>query len=359
MRLAWLIALFSLGAAFACVDGTDFTPPCQGCLPSADAGADAGVLDAGGDAGLDAGEDAGVDAGVDAGTRDAGGALTVNEWNLEFFGKADAGPTDDVAQEQNAAQVMGDADADLWALEEVCDEASFQQLLSDLKAQHPFEDYGYVLANDPNLGHAYSGYGGAWGQKTALLYRKSVASVLDAQLLYRTDLDPNWSSTFASRDPLEVHLRLNLGNGTRDVYVIVVHLKASADPGSYAQRQQAAADLLAYLSEPARSSAPVIVVGDWNDDLDQSITSDGAGGYEPSPFQNLVDDSVHFLFPTKSFSDDGVSTTAFFPTPIDHHLITDELFGNLVPGSAAVINTYPLRYSTSDHYPTSARYQFP
>lgn len=345
MRRSWVVALLSLGCVAACVTGTDYTPPpCPGCAPL-----------------LDAGSDAGVDAGV-GGPFDAGpGVLTVAEWNLEFFGKADAGPSDDALQTANVSAVMGPLNADLWALEEVCDEDHFHQVIENLRVQYG-EDYGYVLANDPSIGNAYPGFAGSWGQKTAVLYKKSVATLLGAQLVYQS----GWGGDFVGRDPLELHLRLDpQGGAAQEAYFIVIHLKALADDASYALRQRESVDLKGYLDSD-RASDAVFVVGDWNDQLDRSITCNGSV-CNASPFANFVEDPGHYRFVTDGFGP-SEPTTVHYASAIDHHLITDELMDRYVPGSAHVDRPdqpghvpYIPEYgrTTSDHFPTVTRYRFP
>jgi endonuclease/exonuclease/phosphatase family metal-dependent hydrolase len=310
----------------------------------------------------DAGQpDAGPPPFIDAGTRDAG-VIVVGEWNIQFFGKSDAGPNDDALQAANVTTVMGYENADIWTLEEVCDDQVdyLDQVISTLRTQYG-EDYDYVLANDPTIGHAYSGYGGNWGQKTAVLWKKSVATKVGAQLLYDTSIDPSWGSNFATRDPLEVHLTLNTPSGPQDIYVIAVHLKSGASSSDYSERQTEAADLKAYLDQN-RAGVPVFVSGDWNDDLDASI-------YQSSqtPFQNFLNDSANYKFPSADY--DTQRTEISYTSAIDHHLISNELFGNYVAGSAHVgrpdqgtnsplISGYNTD-NTSDHYPTFATYEFP
>jgi hypothetical protein len=139
------------------------------------------------------------------GTTGTSASLRVAEWNIEFFGKADAGPTDDALQTANVGAVVGPIAPDVMAFEEVCDTADFAAVVSGLHAQFGL-DYTAIVANDPSLANAYANYGGTWGQKTALLFQSSVATRVSAQLVFRSDIDPSWGSTFSSRTPLEVQL---------------------------------------------------------------------------------------------------------------------------------------------------------
>ena len=330
-----------------------------GCGPSSPSSPDAGTLDAGSvpDAGiLDAGPtpDAGA---LDAGpTPDAGDlTLSMGEWNVEFFGLADGGPVDDAVQGANVATIMGRADMDLWALEEVCDETAFNQVLDQLRTQYG-QDFGVVYPDDPTaVSNPNPSYGSVWHQRTALVYRKSVATVVGADLVHRTDLDPSWTSAFAgTRDPLEVHLQIAAPSGEKDLWVLVIQLKAGPDTGSYAKRQAAAADLHAYLAS-AHPGDAVIVAGDWNDTLVGSICATCGD----SPFAVLVNDTANVLFPTLALAVDGGTTeTDFDDSVVDNHMITAPLFGAYL-GEVGRVDVSSVDYagdSTSDHYPTFVRY---
>jgi len=313
-----------------------------GCLrgnPVTPTAADAGPVDSGS---FDAGS-------FDAGPVDAGPAgpvsLTVAEWNLDFFGRADAGPTDDDLQATHVAAVMAQVNPDVWALEEVCDEGHFADVVQSVSASTG-RPMVALLANDPNLGNPYADYGGTWGQKTAVLFDSSVLAVVDAQLVYRRA----WGANFSSRDPLEVHFKVRATGA--ELWILVVHLKALAELDAYDVRVQASQDLQGYVNQ-VHANDRVMVIGDWNDDLDGSIL---AG--KPSPFENFLDDPA-YQFATLPFANAQESTTADHTGhPIDHHLITAPLFQALVPGSAEIIKPNIAGYAdnTSDHYPTVVRY---
>lgn len=323
--LAALVASCSLAA---CLAGRTPDPGCARCA----------------DAGVDGGSPA-----VDPGT------FAIAEWNLEFFGHPQMGPANEPLQASNVASVMGRIDADLWAVEEVCDPAALERVLDQLRADAG-EDYAAVVAGDPTLGNADPGFGGDFGQKTAVIYRKDRVAVLGAQLVQ----GPGWDEDFVRRRPLEVRLRLSGDGGTtRELTFLVVHLKAGAEESSYALRQREAADLKAYLDAQHAQDA-VLVAGDWNDDLDESITCAADGGCLPSPFTPFLEDGAHYRFPTQAFDPDR-RTTVRYASAIDHQLITDELFGALVAGSAEVVHPGVADYgaSTSDHYPTVVRYRLP
>lgn len=269
-------------------------------------------------------------------------SFDVAEWNVEWLGHSSFGPTDEALQLANVRDVIQGTDFDLWALEEVVSQVSW----SDLKSQLP--GYAGLLANDASVAQG-SSYYTSGEQKVGLLYKSSVVSVQSAKLIL-TDQDYN----FAGRPPLEVKLTATLNGASVSFVVIVFHAKALSDADSYNRRSLASSALKTYL-DSAYPTERVIVLGDYNDDLDVSIY-----GNKPSPYKGFVDDTARYSFPSKAFTDAGVGTTASSSTPIDHHMITNETVPLYVAGSAEVykLGAYIAQYSTttSDHYPTLARY---
>src|SRR5262249_10447716 len=161
---------------------------------------------------------------------------------------------------------------------------------------------------------------------------------------------------FARRPPLQVTLRVTLNGATEDIVVIVLHAKCCSDSDSWTRRRNAANALKSYLDTDFPTQK-VWVIGDFNDDLDTSITPQHA-----SPYANFVNDAARYRFPTQALSNSGISSTTSFPDTIDHHLNSNEVYATYVPGSVEVyrVDQYIPNYATttSDHYPVLSRYNF-
>lgn len=274
-------------------------------------------------------------------------ALEVANWNLEWFGDANNGPGDDALQLQNAVKVMRSVDADVWALQEIVDVADFEAL----KAQLPGYD-GFVASDALLEGSDEQEYS-ADEQKLAVLFRSERVQLVRA-LLVRRDRASLW----AGRPPLRVDLRVSDGGATTELTVIVVHLKAFAGTTEWAMRRDEALVLKEYLDLNLPLQR-VLVLGDWNDDLDVSIAKPN-----PTPFQSFLDDPADYTFVTQPLTTGGQSTTVGYSDPIDHQLATNELRADYVAGSLAVFKpttAFIPSYgdTTSDHYPVSSRYAFP
>jgi endonuclease/exonuclease/phosphatase family metal-dependent hydrolase len=270
--------------------------------------------------------------------------LDIANWNLEWFGDAANGPSNEPLQLANVKDVIGGTDADIWGLEEVVSNSQWNSLLAGLPG------YAGVLASDASVTSGSSFYT-ASEQKPALIYKTSVATVTSAKLILTGN-----DSDFAGRPPLEVKLNVTLNGTTQPLVVIVQHLKAFNDVTSWQRRQNAAVALKSYL-DATYPTQKVIVVGDWNDDVDTSIT---AG--EPSPFANFVADPSRYTFPTKALTDAGIASTVSYTDFIDHQLDTNEMFASYVAGSAKVyrVDSYIASYgtTTTDHYPVLSRYNW-
>jgi hypothetical protein len=178
----------------------------------------------------------------------------------------------------------------IWGVEEIVSLSRFNSLKSQI-------GYAGFLANDPIVqnGAAYYSDFDNLEQKVGILYKSALASVLSAKVILT-----QYDFEFAGRPPMEVALRVTLNGRTEDLVVIVLHAKCCS--------------------------------GDFNDDLDTSITPG-----EPSPYQSFVNDTTRYKLPTKALTDAGIATTAGYPDAVDHHLDTNTAISSLQrsPGTHA------------------------
>jgi endonuclease/exonuclease/phosphatase family metal-dependent hydrolase len=267
--------------------------------------------------------------------------LDIGNWNLEWFGDASNGPSNDALQLSNAKDVITGSDLDVWGLVEIVDATEW----SGLKT---LPGYTGIVANDAAVTGGSTWYT-ATEQKPALLWKTASASLVSAKIILTAN-----DNDFAGRPPLEVKLHVTVNGGSEDIVFIVLHMKAFNDVASWQRRQNAAVALKSYL-DSTYPTQKVIVVGDWNDDVDTSITSG-----EPSPYANFVGDPSRYSFPTRALTDAGIASTVSFTDMIDHQLETNEMAATYVAGSVKVyrVDSYISSYgtTTSDHYPVLSRY---
>lgn len=273
----------------------------------------------------------------------------VATWNVEHFGNPSSGPSDDGLQAANVAAVMRQAEIDLWALQEMDYEAAFNNLVTALGA--PFEGI-WVADNSPYA----IGYG--------FVYNTDVVRRLEA-----TTVLESYSFAFGSRPPLLLRADVRLPDTTvANVRVLNIHAKCCTgvdDNGvlDYDRRVAASAALKNYVDNFLAIDAPVLVLGDFNDELRSSI----AGG-RPSPYQNFRDDAENYTFATYPLDLANVPTfcsnqTCSSGSTLDHVLVTRPLLAGYEAGSArrydALLSAIPQYVdTTSDHLPVYARFDF-
>jgi endonuclease/exonuclease/phosphatase family metal-dependent hydrolase len=271
--------------------------------------------------------------------------LDFGTWNLEWFGDTGNGPTNEDLQLNNASFIISGLDMDIWSVQEVTSTSHFNELIDSL------EGYDGILANDPVVqsdSAYYEDFGGN-EQKLGLIYKTDIITVNSAQVIL-TDYDYE----FAGRPPVEIQLTANVDDQSADIVAILIHAKCCTDDESYNRKEAGANALKSYL-DTTWPDANVIVFGDFNDDVDTSISS----GRE-SVYKTFVDDAQNYTFPTMTLSENNISSTTGYPDVIDHHLNSNELYAFYV--SESVMSFQPEDYvsnyasTTSDHYPVLTRY---
>ena len=270
--------------------------------------------------------------------------LDVAGWNVEQFGTS-GGPSNDETQYQHVLETIQGAGLDLWALQEMNDDDQFDRLVAEL---------GEPWAGLRVVGTADIGYG--------FVYDTNVIRRIRSGTILTSD-----SYQFAGRPPLELVADVTLPDTTLEVRFISLHMKAAGDQTSYGRRQAAGDALLGYL-EPRASLYRYVVLGDFNDELINSITSGRVTPYR----QLLSSDATVFL--TESFDQPGQDNdqhtycaTSGCNTPsssvLDHALVTANLTGSVVEGSVQrfdeLLQAFPGYVSnTSDHIPVVTRFRF-
>ena len=270
--------------------------------------------------------------------------LDVATWNLLNFGAARAGPPDERLQRARVRDVILGTDADIWGVQEVTSASAFAALLEELPG------YGGLLADDAAV-EGGSDFYDAGEIKVGLIYK---TAVLDTVLGARVALG-ELNDDFAGRPPLEVRARLAWSQARHDVVILVLHAKANQEVASWERRRAAAAGLHEYL-EDTWPDALVLVPGDWNDDLDESIT---AG--RDTPYRVLLDAAPDWRFPTETLGAGGATSILGYDDVIDHVLASDEFMAWYVEGSAQIhqVDQHVPEYrdTTSDHLPVLVQFR--
>ena len=262
----------------------------------------------------------------------------VASWNIENFGTGAGG----TQQRLNAAAVIRQADIDLWALQEIVDVNDFNLLVQELEQ----DGYAGILGPQPRLGG---------DQRLAYIYKPDVVTVVAT----RSILTQN-ENDFAYRYPFEMFASVTVGDAVQSMQIINIHAKCCGDQASYGRRSRAAAALKNYTDQLANDNRALIVLGDFNDELNQSI----AGGL--SPYRPYYTDTATYTIATRELNQSNTPTycsnsSCTSGSTLDHLLFTQDLAASFLPASGdrygelvASIQNY--RESTSDHLPVLASF---
>lgn len=289
--------------------------------------------------------------------------LEVVNWNIEWFGSPGNGPVNDNTQEQNVRTVLQNFDADVYALVEVVDETRLANVVSQMPG------YTYMISNFGSHTNPFSSQAGPLtdAQKLAFVYKTSVLSNVNAEPLLSAGINtaedisnPNYNYWSSGRFPYMLTADVTLNCVTQRVHFVLVHAKANTSPTnvSYDRRKNGADTLYRYLNSTYPDDN-IIILGDFNDDLDVSITA----GFTTTSWNSFTEDAVRYSPVTLPLSLSGKKSTVSYSDMIDHVILSNEMAAQYMPSTATVLSdvvNLVANYgnSTSDHYPIFSRYRF-
>jgi len=306
-------------------------------------------------------------------TIDPASTLSVVDWNLNWFGTPEAGfgPADKALQEQNVGTILPTLHADIYALQEVVNDSALAAIVATMPG------YAYVINN-------YGSYSNITGspqyplntvQKLAFVYNTAkiknihTDSLLSIGVNTAADVATTYYDDYAGgRYPymLTADVSLSDNNGgtiTKSVRFINIHAKANTAPvlTAYARRKDGA-HALDSLIKANYINDNVVVLGDFNDDLNQTITA-GVNPPVTSYSSFTIDDSALYSFPTKPLSPAGQHSDVNYTSVIDNVILTSALANFYLPSSATVLSDVSGLVSkygttTTDHYPVFTQFAF-
>ncbi|MEN2402674.1 T9SS type A sorting domain-containing protein [Flavobacterium sp. MC2016-06] len=302
-------------------------------------------------------------------------------YNLEFFGTAvkgtdgvEFGPTDNILQVKNVAAVMNKLDADVYVVQEVSDEPSLNDLITQISINGKTFDksistsWSYSFnAADPNFPP----------QKLVVIYNTQTVTVKKTRVMFKdlydavranTTVLPGYPGTgtaqvnddsfFASgRLPYMVDIEANINGVKRPITLIDLHGRANSgtDISKYNMRKYDA-ELLKDSLDVHYPNTNFMILGDYNDDVKASVI---AGN--PSSYQKMVEDTDRYNALTLGISQAGAYSFLSSGGFLDHITISNELTSEYIPNSIAVYDprTDIANYvnTTSDHGPVIARFE--
>ena len=241
--------------------------------------------------------------------------LNILTWNIEWFPKRSSNTL------SRLAELINNSNADLIAMQEIAEPSQ----LATLRELLPGWNFKY--------------YNVRGDQELAYFYKESeISSITDLSIIF-----PDNTSAFY-RPPVITTIKHISG---QEVTLFNIHLKCCSGAENVARRREASELLKAHIDNNY-ANQKVIVLGDFNDDIEKSDT----------PFSNFIEDKDGYYFADMEIAN-GSNQYWSYPSfgttgsHIDHILITDELFESVKSVSTLAfdncINSYD--YYISDHRP--------
>ena len=304
------------------------------------------------------------------GTDPRNNSFDVTTFNLEFFGTdtKDAGgnefgPRDDALQINNVKTVMQTMAADVIAVQEVSDDNAFNQLVAGLSGYEKIVSNRWSYSFDPPDPNFPS-------QKIGFIYNTATVQLVSARVMFvKTYNDikagtvtlPSYpggmSSSFWSsgRLPFMATFDVTINGISKRIRMIDIHAKSGSAQADYDRRKYDVQVLYDSLTSQYATDN-IILLGDFNDDVDASLLNGEASSYKV-----IVDDATNFKVLTYALSQTGASSFPKSSSFIDHIVISTALNNSYIEHSTAVedARTYISNYlnTTSDHLPVIARFQ--
>ena len=289
--------------------------------------------------------------------------LEVVNWNIEWFGSSINGPTNDAQQEQNVKTVLQNLNADIYAVSEIVSESRLANIVSQMPGySYVISNYGSHTNTTVNPPTAL-----AEAQKLAFIYKTSLFSNISTQALLTQGINsaadltnPAYDYWASGRFPFMLSANVTLNCITKNVKFILVHGKANTSPTATSyERRRKGADSLHYTLQLNYANDNIVILGDYNDDLDESITD----GFTITSWSSFTNDAVNYEALTLPLSLAGKKSTVSHDDVIDHVTVSNEMeqyyisaTANILTDAALLVSNYGS--STSDHYPVFTRYIF-
>ncbi|MCU0472555.1 MAG: endonuclease/exonuclease/phosphatase family protein [Bacteroidales bacterium] len=247
--------------------------------------------------------------------------LDIVTFNVETF------PINGYTSVVTVASLLNAIDADVYALQEMASESGFNQLVGLMPGYAGL----FYLINNSDWNLAY------------IVKTQEVTVDGSATRLLFTD------SQYFPRPPFEIKIHHKPSGA--DLYLINNHLKCCGGYENEASRRAASGMLKNYI-DTSRPDDAVVVLGDLNDEITGTSSSD-------NPFLNFINDPGNYLFSDMAIAEGSILWWSYpsYPSHIDHILVTNELFSSIdttmVYKAAPCYSDYSIYIS--DHRPVGIR----
>ncbi len=265
--------------------------------------------------------------------------LDVTTWNLLWFGSTDT--TLGVANKQrqfNSVRIALDSmRSDIYAFQEVLSQSVLDSLASVVQGRYA----GYLAPIEQQ-------------QKMAYLVSQDVVNVIETGLAINGGSQA-WAS---GRFPFRMTAHCTVDGTEKQIVLFNIHAKATGDSTTAQQdwqRRKTDAETFHDYLNTFYASVPVIILGDFNDDVVNSVVTPN-----PTPYQVFVDDSARWRVLTRPMSLLGLRSyigSSVNARMLDQIIVSDELFGAVHRTYLETPNAFLSSYTTtvSDHLPVTVR----
>ncbi|WP_407526689.1 Ig-like domain-containing protein [Lacibacter sp. MH-610] len=283
-------------------------------------------------------------------------SLDVVNWNLTWFGGTSNPPTNEQQQMLNAIKVMDSLDADIYLLQEIVDTARLGTVTRALKNG----PYSYIVSLFGS--GAPDNTSGNWPttQKLAYIYRSNMFSNIRSRAYTSTSTNPNnnfnWSS---GRFPFLMEADVTVDGVSKRIAFFNIHAKADLGVATDYQRRKAGADLMADSLNAFYPTQHFLIAGDYNDDLDFTIST--VAGTSATPYTAFTNNGASYSLNSLWASLRGDNSYIGQSDVIDHCVTSNDMnqdyhaFSSmLVTEAVNWVNAY--RDSLTDHIPLLTRF---
>ena len=283
-------------------------------------------------------------------------SLDVVNWNIAWFGGVN-GPVNLDLQVENARIVMDSLGADLYMLQEIVDTARLGLLTRSL-LNGP---YDYIVASYAS--NTTTNTNTTWrnAQKLAYVYRRSLFSNIHTRGYTSSAGNTNRINWASGRYPFLMDAQVTVNGITKRVLFFNIHAKAELGETNDYFRRLGAANLLYDSLTTMFPTQHLLVAGDFNDDLDETISK--VAGTTLPPYFQFMEDSVNYTALSYWNTLRGENSFIGFPNVVDHAIASNEMALDYHAYSCILrrealnwVNQY--RDSLTDHLPLVSRFDW-
>ena len=286
-------------------------------------------------------------------------------WNIEWFGdesNSPAGNKADSVQKDSVKAILKALDADIYAVEEIADEALMAKMVSEMNG------YDYVLSDAVSYPK-----GTGIKQKTGFIYKTATVSAVKTTPLlasvhpYYNGGDASALSNYPGNDasrfwasgrlPFLMVANVTIGRITKTFHMVAIHARANSSSTATLKYNMRKYDIevLKDSLDQYYANVNLILLGDYNDDVDETVADVSSS---VTSYESFVNDTANYSTVTDILSEKNCRSYVTRENMIDHITLSNELFNQYIDSSARVhYEFYDSDYTktASDHFPVSVR----